>query len=73
MWETIRDLVNRKTDDFERRGASLRVRVINRQIVSYTYTRVHKTVELQRQCRAHLYEDYGMVIASQVEQIDVPF
>ena len=66
LWEMVWNLVNRKADAFERRRISLRVRVIHRQVILYTHARVCRMAELQRECRAHLCEDYGLVITPQL-------
>ena len=66
LWETIWDLVTRKAYALDQRRVCLRVRVIHRQVVLYTHARVCRMAELQRECRAHLCEDYGLVITPQL-------
>jgi hypothetical protein len=66
LWKTIWGLVNRKACALDQRRVSFRVRVIHRQVVLYTHARVCRMAELQRECRAHLCEDYGLVITPQL-------
>ena len=66
LWEMIWELVSQKADAFDRRRVSLRVRVIHHQVVSYTQAQVCRMAELHHECKAYLYDNYGLVLTTRL-------